>query len=301
MRILAAAFALTASSAMASDWQIAEIDGSPTTGAPSLQFTDDGRISGSTGCNRFTGSARAEDGTLVIDGGIATTRMACINSDVVVQETLIVELLSGTVALQHDPFTQGLTLAGNGVTATLVPAEPDVADAAFVIVSGVDATLNIRREATTQSGVVSHASLGQVMRNLGCEDRTDRTWCQIKYTDDSGTEGWAAAEYLAPATAARRAGAELFDQIGRLDCRPAGASEPEKCDYGVAREGDGTGAILVYFPDNDRLLLDYRENTFTASAGVSERVTEAQDMGETVRVTAAAHVVDVPLSAFVAE
>ncbi len=44
---------------------------------PFIQFGSDGRVSGNSGCNRFTGSYEAaEDGSIKI-GPLAATRMAC--------------------------------------------------------------------------------------------------------------------------------------------------------------------------------------------------------------------------------
>jgi heat shock protein HslJ len=44
--------------------------------APFLQFRSDGKVGGSTGCNRFTGTY-SQDGHALIIGMLATTRRAC--------------------------------------------------------------------------------------------------------------------------------------------------------------------------------------------------------------------------------
>ena len=41
-----------------------------------IQFRSDGRVTGSSGCNRFTGEYAQDGGTLIM-GTLATTRMAC--------------------------------------------------------------------------------------------------------------------------------------------------------------------------------------------------------------------------------
>jgi len=41
-----------------------------------IQFRSDGRVTGYSGCNRFTGTYTQDGGTLII-GTLATTRMAC--------------------------------------------------------------------------------------------------------------------------------------------------------------------------------------------------------------------------------
>ena len=299
MRTLLFALALFPNIAMASDWTIAEIDGQPTSGPARLSFAADGTLSGSTGCNRFNGQASASGGQLTVGTGLAMTRRACVGEVLATQEMRIATLLQGDVAMQADPFADTLTLAGNGVTALLTPgvegAVPDMVGSAYLMVSGVDATLNIRADASTGSGVVAHAALGQIMKNLGCEERSDRTWCRVGYIDGSGLEGWAAAEYLAAATVTRRAGAELFDEIGRLPCRIPSETAIDKCDFGVAREADGSGAILVYLHDNNRLLLEFRGteiNGIKTDDGVAEVVGQTN---EALVVTFNQAEVDLPL------
>jgi heat shock protein HslJ len=62
-------------------WQAVEIDGSPVAAAPSqrephLLFHHQGRVTGSTGCNRFTGSYQQEGKGLRFTP-LAVTKMAC--------------------------------------------------------------------------------------------------------------------------------------------------------------------------------------------------------------------------------
>jgi heat shock protein HslJ len=62
-------------------WQAVEIDGSPvpivqSKQEPFLIFTTAGRVSGSTGCNRFTGSYQ-QDGNGFHFTPLAVTKMAC--------------------------------------------------------------------------------------------------------------------------------------------------------------------------------------------------------------------------------
>lgn len=45
--------------------------------APFLQFRSDGKVGGSTGCNRFTGTY-SQDGDALVIGMLATTRRACL-------------------------------------------------------------------------------------------------------------------------------------------------------------------------------------------------------------------------------
>ncbi len=294
MRALALAIAFFATQASASDWAITEVNGVATIGSPTISFDVRG-ISGSTGCNGYTGQADVAAGVLRLEAALAMTRRACGDPVLSAQENSVISLLRGEVALQPNPFDGSLTLVANGVTARLLPGRPApaIATAGYVVVSDVDATLNIRADATTEAGIVTHAPLGMILHNNGCEDRSDRTWCKISFIDSSGSEGWAAAEFLSPATAVRRAGGELFDQIGRLICESFG-STIEPCDYGVARASDGSGAILIYLADNHRLLLEFRGTTVLASGSDAADRIETEETESGVVVTAGTNRVTIP-------
>ena len=77
-----------------SEWVPVEIEGVPAsevTGA-FVQFGVDGRLSGNSGCNRFTGTYLIDGETLRISSGIAMTRMACPPS-VMEEEARLVQAL----------------------------------------------------------------------------------------------------------------------------------------------------------------------------------------------------------------
>jgi heat shock protein HslJ len=62
-------------------WRVVEVSGKPVTECqpnrePHLVFTVEGRVSGSTGCNRFTGTYKQE-GTSLKFSPFAVTKMAC--------------------------------------------------------------------------------------------------------------------------------------------------------------------------------------------------------------------------------
>ncbi len=299
MRRLATLLALAASPACATSWDITALNGTPTEGAPVLTLEEEGALSGHTGCNRLSGHGQIEDGRLMQTMPLAITRMACAAS-LSEQEARLLDLLGSGARVE--PEGDGLRLTGAGVTALLLPQEraPGIRDAAYVIVSGVDATLNIRSEPSTDSGVRARASLGRVMKNDGCEERPDRVWCRVRFIDSSGTDGWAAAEYLAAATAMRRAAAELFDEIGRLDCQPSGGAV-ERCDFGVSREGRGSGTMLVYLPDNRRLLLSYDGKELAISDGEADVPAQTAQINEGLSVVTDTARLSVPLSPFVGE
>jgi heat shock protein HslJ len=88
-----------------------------------IQFGSDGRVSGSTGCNRFSG-AYSQDGDALTIGTLATTRRACL-PEVMQREQQFLALL-GKVHHAEGTYLK-LTLKGSDrdVLAELVRRDPD--------------------------------------------------------------------------------------------------------------------------------------------------------------------------------
>lgn len=69
----------TTSDLASTSWLLSELDGAaPVAGGrpATLEFNDEGRVAGSTGCNRFMGGYSV-DGATVTLGQLASTMMAC--------------------------------------------------------------------------------------------------------------------------------------------------------------------------------------------------------------------------------
>lgn len=65
----------------------------------------------------------------------------------------------------------------------------------------VQSTLNLHAQPSTGSPSFAKLQRGMVVRNLGCEDHEGRTWCMVPLAPNDGASiGWAAAEYLVPAS-----------------------------------------------------------------------------------------------------
>jgi len=77
-----------------------------------IEISADGRITGSGGCNRITGSAEFGPDKITF-GAIAATRMACPQA-VMDQETKFLAALEKTRSWQVDPARRKLTLFGEG-------------------------------------------------------------------------------------------------------------------------------------------------------------------------------------------
>lgn len=87
------------------------------TSAPSLTIGQDGQVTGSTGCNRFSGPVRVGDSTITF-GPLATSRMACPD-DVAEVEQAVLHVLDGEVTYAVDGATMRLTKAdGTGLGLT---------------------------------------------------------------------------------------------------------------------------------------------------------------------------------------
>ncbi|MEZ5708615.1 MAG: META domain-containing protein [Blastomonas sp.] len=93
-------------------WAIITIDGEPTASerAAELHFSQ-GRISGSAGCNRMSGSYQVEENRLKT-GPLAMTRMACIGP-VAGQENALVAILGNTPAIRYTPEGRMLLSGGD--------------------------------------------------------------------------------------------------------------------------------------------------------------------------------------------
>jgi heat shock protein HslJ len=109
-------------------WRLVELNGRPAVNNAGelrahLRFTrDSARVVGSTGCNRLTGTF-TRNGTTLRFGPTATTRMACLDSRLNVQERTLLAALQGTA--RHEVAGDTLSLIGpSGVLARFVAGSP---------------------------------------------------------------------------------------------------------------------------------------------------------------------------------
>jgi heat shock protein HslJ len=91
-------------------WTVTSIAGAPTLpeARPTLSFAADGTVSGTTGCNHYSGAYRRDGGSLSF-GGIASTLMGC-DGERGLQETAFLAALSGATSWRHGP--DGLMIGG---------------------------------------------------------------------------------------------------------------------------------------------------------------------------------------------
>ncbi len=106
------------------NWRIEALDGRPVLrGSSPVVAFENGRISGSTGCNRFSGSYDFARGRLNT-GGVASTKMACLDRDRNLQERAILDLLGERLTVSGNRAGKLVLTGARGRTMTLVRARP---------------------------------------------------------------------------------------------------------------------------------------------------------------------------------
>jgi heat shock protein HslJ len=84
-------------------WTLVDLAGAEAVGdpAPSLAFTEEGTVTGSTGCNTFNGEVSIS-GSNVTFGPMATTRMACVEEDLAAQEQAFLAAMEAVTSYTLD-------------------------------------------------------------------------------------------------------------------------------------------------------------------------------------------------------
>lgn len=100
-------------------WTIQAIGGRPPLPGshPSVEFRGD-RISGDSGCNRFSGSYRFERGRLTT-GPLASTRRACVGGGANAQEQRLLRLIGQRLSVSSNRAGKLVITAANGQTLVL--------------------------------------------------------------------------------------------------------------------------------------------------------------------------------------
>lgn len=98
-------------------WRVVEVSGNPVTNCqpnrePHLVFSE-GRVSGSTGCNRYTGTYQ-QDGKSLKFSPMAVTKMAC-PPPLDALERAFLQAMAATTAMRKSGITLELLDAGGNV------------------------------------------------------------------------------------------------------------------------------------------------------------------------------------------
>jgi heat shock protein HslJ len=112
----------SASAALTGSWKLVSYGSpaNPTPAAPnveaSLTFGKDGLVSGSVGCNSFSGDYKVKGGALIF-GMLATTEMAC-DEPLMQQESAVFRVIGVTTSFKIEGDTLTLISAdGNSIAA----------------------------------------------------------------------------------------------------------------------------------------------------------------------------------------
>ena len=298
---------LLSTAAHAGEWRVDRVNGAPSFNAPTLEIQMDGRFNGSTGCNRFNGEARFQDGALVVSRPVATTRMACPGDGLGQQEDAMIALFEGRIEATYDPLHDILRLSKGDTVLDLVALadtplsplpEPHAGldrprgEPPYVNPFGLSDDMPVRAAPDASSEVLGAAFMGQVLRNEGC----DGAWCGVT-TLDGTLSGWAERAGLEPSGSALRAGQGAFDATGQVPCAQGVGAPMTRCAMGVARDAGGSATVVVTKPDGITRILFFTEGAFvsadTSQAGGGFDSSATRD-GDLTRVTVDAEQYEIP-------
>lgn len=147
-------------------WVLSEVGGvEPVEGAAvTLRFADDGTVSGSGGCNRFSGTYEADPGKLTIGESLGSTMMACAD-DVMAVEAAVLAALPKATGFQVEE--DRLTLKDSEPLATFKAQSQDLSDTSWTITGYLtgDGIVSPLADAET---VLTFAADGSISGTAGC-------------------------------------------------------------------------------------------------------------------------------------
>ena len=147
-----------------SDWHVTKMGSVAIVSGkePTIRFTRDGKIEGTTGCNRFFGSY-VQDGSKVTFSGTGATKMACPQDGVMQQEAAFLAILQGNAlvaferpgkALSHLTLTGANGISFTGIPILYVPSKPAPKPDSAALKGGVWIVEDINR-----TGIIDNSRL----------------------------------------------------------------------------------------------------------------------------------------------
>ncbi|MGA9252111.1 MAG: SH3 domain-containing protein [Roseobacter sp.] len=140
-------------------------------------------------------------------------------------------------------------------------------------------TLNLRESASAGAGLVTRLANGTPLRNLGCRMAEGRRWCRVATLSDPGFEGWVAGDFLVEGSG-QGAATQLPDMIpvpadsedavvpgtayhatGSVECVRRADAVAQSCAFGVTRQGNGTGAVTIEWPEGGSRTIFFEAGT----------------------------------------
>ena len=143
-------------------------DDAPASGTTvTAEFAADGTVSGSGGCNRYSGRYTVSGATIAFDGALASTMMAC-ETPVMAQEAAYFAAL--TAARGFTVTADRLSLSGEdaGVLVSFLASDQSLAGTAWKVTAyhdGADAVVSV---VTGSSPTVAFGADGAVSGSGGC-------------------------------------------------------------------------------------------------------------------------------------
>lgn len=126
--------------------------------------------------------------------------------------------------------------------------------------------LNLRVSPSGAAAVTTRLTSGTQLRNLGCRMNEGRRWCHVATLADPGFEGWAAGDFLREGSGVPEGRGDAlvsgtnFNATGTLPCARSRKAPDESCEWGVMRQGDGSGTITVTWPDGGQRIIGFERN-----------------------------------------
>jgi hypothetical protein len=173
-------------------------------------------------------------------------------------------------------YTLDISISPLGDATSLPPVRSDYADGLQggpdywdVKTKSASATVNIRDAPSGAAPLVGGLAGGTVVRNLGCRMAGGRRWCRVETLGAPRMSGWTAGEFLressfagaaAPAQDALVPGTK-FHATGNIPCARYAGQPMNQCRFGVVREGQGNGAVTVFWPDGGNRVIFFENGT----------------------------------------
>lgn len=127
-------------------------------------------------------------------------------------------------------------------------------------------SLNVHDGPSGGAPTVGRFPNAAILRNLGCRMAEGRRWCRIESSAPGGITGWVAGEFLIEASGGSAAPAagegnmdrpvggvrpedSAFTATGLIDCTLSRDAATQICEFGVIREGAGSGIVAVFWPE----------------------------------------------------
>jgi heat shock protein HslJ len=152
-------------------WSLSTLSGQPlvTGSGITIEFTSDGKVSGSSGCNRYAGAYKVSGNSIQISSPLASTMMAC-SQEIMDQESAYLKSLGEVTAFTSTQDQLTLKDASNKSVLVYAAQSQDLAGTSWTVTG-----YNNGKQAVTSvlAGTTITADFGKdgvLSGNSGCND-----------------------------------------------------------------------------------------------------------------------------------